>query len=255
MMRTCSVVVTSFALTVSACGSDRGAPVSPERSLSGRITVLAASSLTKGFTALGEQFEAAHPGTKIVLSFGSSSELVTQIEQGAPADVFASADQKNMDKVVRAQSNAAAPQDFVKNKLEIAVEKGNPRNISTLSDLTDSALVVVLCDVSVPCGKFADQALAKAKVTLAPKSREFSVKATLSKVEVGEADAAIVYVSDVASSGNVDGVEIPDDVNVRTTLPVVALRSSRNPTLAQAWVEFVVAHSGELVRNYGFVAL
>ncbi len=267
-LRTVSVVLASLALAATACGSDKKTSatttVAPSRSgtttttqpaLSGSITVLAGSSLTNGFTALGTEFSAAHPGTKIEFSFGSSADLETQIEQGAPADVYASADQKNMGKLVAAQANAGEPVDFAKNKLEIAVENGNPKQIATLADLTKSGVVVVLCDPSVPCGKFADQVLANAKVTLTPKSREASVKATLSKVELGEADAAIVYVSDVASSGKVDGVEIPDDVNAVTTLPIVALKDSQNSALAQAWVDFVAAHTDELVSKYGFLAL
>ena len=260
-LRAICVVVASFALVAAACSYDKKAttatPSTPSTrpTLQGTITVLAASSLTNGFTALGGEFEAAHPGTKITFSFGSSSDLETQIEQGAPADVFASADQKNMDKLVSAQDNGGAPVDFAKNKLAIAVEKGNPKQIASLADLTKSGLVVVLCDPSVPCGKFADEVLANAKVVVTPKSREASVKATLSKVELGEADAAIVYVSDVASSGKVDGVSIPEDVNVVTTLPIATVKESKNATLAQAWVDFVVAHKSELVATYGFLSL
>jgi molybdate transport system substrate-binding protein len=147
------------------------------------------------------------------------------------------------------------PVDFARNQLEIAVEKGNPKHIASLADLAGSGVVVVLCDPSVPCGKFADEALANASVALTPRSREASVKATLSKVELGEADAAIVYVSDVASSGKVDGVTIPADVNVVTTLPIVTIKDTKNSKLAQAWVDFVVAHRDELVAAYGFLAL
>jgi molybdate transport system substrate-binding protein len=258
-LQSVSVVFLACGLVAAACGSDKKGTTATTSSstpkLSGGITVLAASSLTKGFTALGAEFEAAHPGTKISFSFGSSSELENQIEQGAPADVFASADQKNMDKLVGAKANATGPVDFVKNELEIAVEKGNPKHIASLADLNKSGVIVVLCDPSVPCGKFADQVLANAKVTVTPKSREASVKATLSKVELGEADAAIVYVSDVASSGKVDGVQIPDAVNVVTTLPVVTLKEAKNSALAQAWVAFVIAHETELVDSYGFLSL
>jgi molybdate transport system substrate-binding protein len=266
-LRIISVVFVACGLAAAACGSDKkevdttsvapgsGSTTSTQPALEGGITVLAASSLTKGFTALGAEFEAANPGTKVTFSFGSSSELETQIEQGAPADVFASADQKNMEKLVAANANAGDPVDFAKNKLEIAVEKGNPKQIATLADLNKSGTVVVLCDPSVPCGKFADEVLANAGVTITPASREASVKATLSKVELGEADAAIVYVSDVASSGKVDGVEIPDDVNVITTLPVVTLEDAKNSAVAQAWVDFVIAHESELVDSYGFLPL
>lgn len=253
-LRTVSVIVASLALIGSACASDKKS-TSTRPGLTGTITVLAGSSLTNAFTALGTEFSATYPGTKVTFSFGSSADLETQVEQGAPADVYASADQKNMDKLVAAAENAGKPVDFARNKLEIAVEKGNPKHIATLSDLTKSGVVVVLCDPSVPCGKFADEVLGNAKVALTPSSREASVKATLTKVELGEADAAIVYVSDVASSGKVDGVKIRDDVNAVTTLPIVALKDSQNSALAHAWVDFVVAHKDELVSKYGFLAL
>jgi molybdate transport system substrate-binding protein len=248
--------LTLIAALSGACGSSNGKAASTTTAaLHGGITVLAASSLTKAFTALGHAFQTAHPGTTITFSFGSSSDLEKQIEQGAPADAFASADQANMDKVVAAKDNAGPPVSFAKNKLEIAVEKGNPKHVAKLADLAASGLVVVLCDPSVPCGKLADQVLANAKVTVTPKSREANVKATLSKVELGEADAAVVYISDVASSGKVEGVTIPDDVNVITTLPIVALKGSTNLTLAQAWAAFVVAHERDLVDTYGFLGL
>lgn len=254
-LRKLTVVVASFALVAGACSSSKKETATTSGHVTGSITVLAASSLTKGFTALGSEFQAAYPGTKVTFSFGSSSVLETQIQQGAPADVFASADQANMNKVVAAHDNSGSPVNFAKNKLEIAVEKGNPKHIATLADLAKSGIVVVLCDSTVPCGKFADEVLANAKVTLTPKSREVSVKATLSKVELGEADAAIVYVSDVKSSGKVDGVQIPDTVNVLTTLPIVTLKGSKNSALAQAWDAFVVAHESELVSTYGFLPL
>jgi molybdate transport system substrate-binding protein len=257
-VRTLGVVVVAVTLLLAACGSsskDAGTSAGPSGKLTGSITVLAASSLTKSFTALGDEFEAAHAGTKIEFSFGSSSELETSIEQGAPADAFASADQKNMDNLVAAGDNSGRPANFAKNKLEIAVENGNPKHIGALGDLTKPGLVVVLCDRSAPCGKYAAQVLDNAKVDLKAKSLEANVKATLSKVELGEADAAIVYVTDVAASGKVDGVPIPDDVNVLATLPIVALTDSGNAPLAKAWVDFVVASQAKLVSKYGFLPL
>ena len=267
--RSIAVVAIALTLLAAACGSSKSnggsssptssstssSPSSSTPALSGSINVLAASSLTNSFTALGQQFQAAHPGTKVDFSFGASSDLATQIEQGAPADVFASADESNMQKVVAAHDNAGAPTDFAKNRLEIAVEPGNPKHIQTLSDLTKPGTIVVLCDSTVPCGKFADEVLANAKVTLTPKSRELNVKATLSKVELGEADAAIVYVTDVKSSGKVEGVPIPDAVNVLTTLPIVALKDSHHAALADAWVRFVITNEPELVSTYGFLPL
>jgi len=256
-LRGAFVVCITLGLVAAGCGSDKKASTAtaPESKLSGEITVLAASSLTNAFTVLGSEFSATYPGTKITFSFGSSADLATQIEQGAPADAYASADAKNMDRIVAAEANAGEPVNFVRNRLAIAVEKGNPKEIANLTDLTKNGTVVVLCDPSVPCGKFADEVLANADVTLTPASREPSVKATLSKVELGEADAAIVYVSDVASSGKVDGVEIPDDVNVVTTLPIVSLADSDNSAVAQAWVDFVVSHADDLVSEYGFMPL
>ena len=261
LLRKSIVTAVALACTLTACGSSKSKSSSSTSgptstpALSGTLTVLAASSLTNGFTALGQEFQTAHPGTKISFSFGASSDLETQVEQGAPADVFASADQANMDKVVAAHDNASAPQNIVKNRLAIAVEPGNPKHIATLADLTKPGVVVVLCDPSVPCGKFADQILANANVTLTPKSREINVKATLSKVELGEADAAIVYVSDVKTSGKVLGITIPDAVNVVTTLPIVALKDSSHAALAAAWVTFVIAHENELVSDFGFLPL
>jgi len=257
--QSCSLCVLAgtAALLLGACGSSNkeSSPTTSSDKLTGSIAALAASSLTESFTALGKQFEAAHPGAKVELSFGSSSDLETSIEQGAPADDFASADQKNMTKLVGGGYNASVPQNFAKNKLEIAVEKGNPKHIATLADLTKPGVKVVLCDPSAPCGKYAAQVLDNAKVDLTPVSLEPNVKATLSKVELGEADAAIVYVTDVAASDKVDGVPIPDDVNVIATLPIVAIKGSKNAALAQAWVDFVVAHESELVSKYGFLPL
>ena len=255
--RSLYVAAVTATLVLAACGSSsKGTTAtSPSANLTRSITVLAGSSLTKGFTGLGKEFETAHPGTKIEFSFGSSSDLEGSIEEGAPADVFASADQKNMKKLVAAHANSSSPVDFAKNRLEIAVEKGNPKHIATLSDLAKPGVVVVLCDPAAPCGKYAAQVLDNANVTLTPKSLEANVKATLSKVEIGEADAAIVYISDVTSSGKVDGVQIPDNVNVLTTLPIVALKDSKNAALAHAWVDFVVAHQSELVSKYGFLPL
>jgi molybdate transport system substrate-binding protein len=258
-----AAVLVAFSLVAAACGSSSKPAASTSTTtapsggaaLSGSINVLAASSLTEAFQGLAQEFEQANPGTKVNLSFGASSDLVTQITQGAPADDFASADEANMTKVVDAKANDGTPQPFAKNKLEIAVEKGNPKHMATVADLAKSGTVVVLCDSTVPCGKFADQVLANAKVTVTPKSREANVKATLAKVEQGEADASIVYVTDVRNSGKVDGVVIPDNINVVTTLPIVALKGSKNSALAQAWVDFVVAHQQELVSKYGFLPL
>jgi molybdate transport system substrate-binding protein len=257
------LVLLSGMVAVGACGgdddhstSDARASDRTEPSLEGSINVFAASSLTEAFTALGEQFEKDHPGTSIVdnFNFAASSDLVTQIAEGAPADVFAAADESNMTKVVDAGRAAGAPAVFAHNRLEIAVEPGNPLMIASLADLAKPDVKVVLCAETVPCGKFADEALQNAGVTVTPVSREPNVKDTLGKV--GEADAAIVYVTDVKSTDTVDGVAIPDDENVLATLPIVALQDSANPDLAAEWAAYVTAPQAQeiLTARFGFLA-
>jgi molybdate transport system substrate-binding protein len=251
------------AMLFAACGGDddddaraRSSTSGAERELEGSISVFAASSLTEAFTALAEEFEDEHPGVSIVdgLNFAASSDLVGQINEGAPADVFASADESNMQKLVDADAVAGTPVVFAHNRLEIAVEPGNPLGIESLADLANPDVKVVLCAETVPCGKFADEALEKADLSVSPVSREANVKDTLGKV--GEADAAIVYVTDVRSSGEVDGIEIPDDQNVIATLPIVTLKEAGNTELADAWVEFMTSPKAQqiLTEQFGFLA-
>ena len=258
-----SALTLVLAIGLGACGSSAKPSSTPSTSasgssqLSGSITVFAASSLTSSFKALAKQFETAHPGTSVKLDFDSSSVLVTQIENGAPADVFASADTKNMQKLQSKGAVTATPTVFAKNLLEIAVAPKNPKQVATVADLAKPGLIVVLCASEAPCGKYADQLLKQDKVTVTPKSREIDVKSTLSKVELGEADAALVYVTDVkAAKGKVDGVQIPNDQNVVATLPIAALKDTKNAALAQAWVDFVTSSASEqtLQQQYGFLA-
>lgn len=237
---------------LAACSSS-GPTAAEANDKRGTITVLAASSLTNPFTVFAKDFAAKHPGARVELSFGSSTDLASQITQGAPADVFASADDKNMDRVVAGTFNANPPVHFARNTLTIAVATGNPRGIATLADLVDDDLAVLLCDAAVPCGRFADEMLTNAGVAITAKSREASARVTIAKVELGEADAAIVYASDVLASSKVDQVTIPDDVNVVTSLPIVRLTSSKRSTLAQAWIDYVLAHEIDLVKEYGFL--
>jgi molybdate transport system substrate-binding protein len=224
-------------LSLIACGGDDDSADS--------INVFAASSLTDAFTALGEQFEAANPGSEIEFNFGSSSDLVTQIDEGAPVDVFASADEANMQKV------ADESVVFARNRLAIAVEPGNPLGIEGLEDLADADVKVVLCASEAPCGKYADQILESAGVEVTPVSREANVRDTLGKI--GEADAAIVYVTDVRANDAIEAIEIPDDQNVITTLPIVALDDSE---IADAFVDYVTSADGQaiLTEDFGFLA-
>jgi molybdate transport system substrate-binding protein len=249
-------------LVFQACGGDDNDSASSDPTttttksdLQGNIKVFAAASLTEAFTDLAKRFETVHPGTSVSngLNFAASSDLVESISEGAPADVFASADTTNMDKVVSAGEASGTPVTFARNKLAIAVEKGNPKNIQTLPDLAKPGVSVVLCAATVPCGKYADAALQKAGVTVNPVSREANVKDTLGKV--GEADAAIVYVTDVKSDSDIDGVTIPDDQNEIATLPIVALKATKNAGLAKAWVDYVGSAAAQqiLVDKYGFL--
>jgi len=218
------------------------------------LTVLAASSLTESFEQIGEAFEAEHPGVRVEFSFAGSSELVVQIQEGAPADVLASADEADMQKVVDSGDVAADPVIFTRNRLAIAVEEGNPRDISGLEDLEAGGLLVVLCAMQVPCGKFADEALANAGVSVTPASRTENVKAALTPVELGEADAAIVYVTDVEASGQVEGVEIPDGLNVVAAYQIAPLAEAGDPETARAFVRFVRSDAGQgILRQFGFL--
>jgi molybdate transport system substrate-binding protein len=229
----------------SSSGTDSAAGAGPSAAgLNGSITVFAAASLTGSFTTLGQQFEAAHPGTKVTFSFGPSSGLATQIGSGAPADVFASASPKNMAQVVTAKA-ATTSTNFAKNVMEIAVPPANPGKITQLSDLAKKSEKVVLCAAEVPCGVGARAVFANAKLTVTPVSNEVDVKSTLAKVTLGEADAGIVYVTDVLAAGDkVKGIEIPADVNASTEYPIAALTTSKNTSLADAFVDYVRSADG-----------
>lgn len=216
-------------------------------SLSGDITVFAAASLTEAFTTLGMQFEATHPGAKVTFSYGASSSLATQIAQGAPADVFASASPKNMDAVVSAK-DATTSTTFAKNVPQIAVPPSNPAHIETVADLAKPGVKVALCADTVPIGALAKQIFAKSDVTVKPVTIEADVKATLTKVELGEVDAGIVYVTDVRAAGSrVKGIAIPADLNGSTKYPIATLSGSKNPTLAQAFVDYMLSADGAAV--------
>jgi molybdate transport system substrate-binding protein len=243
-------VIAAAALLLSGCGSSddnstaTASTGSSSAALSGQITVFAAASLTGSFTKLGKEFETAHPGTKVVFSFGPSSGLATQITSGAPADVFASASGKNMDQVVAAKA-ASASTTFAKNVMEIAVPPDNPAKITGLADLAKSAVKVALCAAEVPCGTTARKVFTNAKLMVTPVTNEVDVKATLSKVELGEVDAGVVYVTDVlAAASKVKGIEISADVNASTSYPIAALAASKNAALAKAYVDYVLSAEG-----------
>lgn len=222
--------------------------------ITGKITVLAAASLTESFTTIGKNFEAAHPGTSVVFSFGSSSTLATQVNQGAPADVYASADQRTMQMVTSA-GQATDPKLFATNTLEIAVPPGNPGKISGLADFADSKKKTVLCAKEVPCGAAAQQVFTLAKINAKPVSYEADVKSALTKVEQNEADAALVYKTDVSSAGNkVQGIAFPQARKVINKYPIVTVKDSRNSAAADAFVAYVTGPGEQVLQKAGFGA-
>ncbi|MCX4879361.1 molybdate ABC transporter substrate-binding protein [Streptomyces sp. NBC_00847] len=247
-------------LAVSACsssdsdsgattsGSSASAPSSPK--LSGDVTVFAAASLQESFTTLGKEFEKAHPGTKVTFSFGGSDSLAAGITGGAPADVFASASPKTMAVVTDKKDNAAEPATFVRNQLEIATLPGNPDKVSSLKDLTKPGLKVVLCDRTVPCGAAAQKALDASKLKLTPVSYEQDVKSALNKVVLKEADAAVVYKTDVQTAGsNVEGVEFPESAGAINDYPITLLKDAKNPRAAKAFIALVQSAEGQKVLS------
>ena len=215
------------------------------------VMVFAAASLTASFSEIETAFEASHPDIDVVLVVAASSELATQIVEGAPADVFASADTKNMDKV--ADAIVGEPTTFATNRLQIITEPGNPLGIASLADLADPSILFVTCAPEVPIGAYTTDALAKAGVTVSPVSFEENVKGIVTKVTTGEADAGIVYTSDVIAAGAaVTGVDIADEFNVVASYPVARLTSSEGAAL---FTEFLSSPAGQaILENFGFGA-
>ncbi|MGW1032592.1 molybdate ABC transporter substrate-binding protein [Streptomyces antibioticus] len=243
-------------LALSACSSSDdsdSAGSSPSASggsekLSGTVTVFAAASLKESFTTLGKEFEKAHPGTKVTFNFGGSDSLAASITGGAPADVFASASPKTMKIVTDAKDNATEPGTFVRNQLEIATLPGNPDKITSLKDLTKSGLKVVLCDKEVPCGAAAQKALDASGLKLTPVSYEQDVKSALTKVELKEADAAVVYKTDVNAAGDkVEGVDFPESADAVNDYPIALLKDAPNADAAEAFIALVQSPEGQKV--------
>jgi molybdate transport system substrate-binding protein len=245
-------------LAVAGCGSDEEgtATITDGSTVSGEVVVFAASSLTEAFTEMGSAFETANPDVTVAFNFAGSGDLVTQIVQGAPADVFVSADDANMTKLTDAGAAQGEPITIARNSMEIIVETGNPEGITGLADLAEPGLITVLCADTVPCGKNAAKVLADAGVTVTPASLEDKVKGVVTKVTAGEADAGIVFVTDVKAAGaDAEGVEIPDDINVISDYPISLTTESPNPEAARAFIEFVAGPEGQaILAEYGFLA-
>lgn len=252
------LLLTSALLLLSACGAAAGQsrPAQPDDGGSGTVTVFAAASLRDAFTEIAQAFEDAHPRATVTLNLAGSQQLATQIIDGAPADVFASADLMQMDRVTAAGLTVDGAEVFARNRLAIAVEPGNPTSVTTLDDLARDDLTVVVAADNVPAGRYARQALRTAGVSVTPASLENDVRAVLTKVALGEADAGVVYVSDaVAAADRVQQVAIPDDANVTATYPIAVLRDATQPSTARTFVDIVRSEVGQqALRRAGFLA-
>jgi molybdate transport system substrate-binding protein len=250
-------LVAASVATVAALVAPAAASTPAQTKPTGEITVSAASSLTAAFARIGEQFEEKYDGSDVTFNFDASSALVLQIQGGAPVDVFASADEANINTRVDGDQAPTEPVVYAENALEIATKPGNPEKIKTLADLADAG-TIALCASEVPCGKYADAALSEAGVTIPPEqvTRGLNAKATLTAVSTGDANAAIVYVSDVKAAGSaVEGVKIPDDENQIALYPIAPLASSENAETAKAFSRYVASPAGRRVlKRYGFLA-
>jgi molybdate transport system substrate-binding protein len=243
------------ALLAAGCGvggDDSAGAV--DGSVSGEVVVFAAASLTEAFTEIGESFEAAHPDASVRFSFAASSELVAQILEGAPADVYASADLATMSRLTDAGLSAVEPVVFAENRSEIVVAEGNPLGIGTVADLADPDLLIVTCAPQAPCGAYATQIFERAGVEVTPDSYEQNVKSVVTKVRIGEADAGIAYATDVAAAADdVDGVAIPAEVDVVAEYPMTLTTEATNPVGGDAFVDLVVSGSGRaILAAHGF---
>ena len=254
-LATAGAVLGAVLLAVAGCassspsggpGTDTGTGT-PARA-SGTITVFAAASLTKTFTELGKDFEKANPGSTVTFSFGGSSDLVSQLSAGAPADVFASADEANMKKAVTAKVVDGDPVDFATNVLAIAVPPGNPAHIASFADLARAGVKAVVCAPQVPCGAATAKVEASTGVALKPVSQESSVTDVLGKVIAGEADAGIVYATDVKGAGSkVGSVPFPEAKDVVNTYPIAAVGQGANAAGGRAFLAYVTGPEGRAV--------
>ena len=231
-----------------AAGTSSGADDGSSAKPAGIITVFAAASLKAAFTELARTFEAENPGTTVTLSFAGSSDLASQINQGAPADVFASADTANMKKLQDAGLADGAPRNFATNTLAIAVPPGNPAGIAALKDLARPGIKLVICAKQVPCGAAAAKVAGAAGITLSPVSEENAVTDVLGKVTSGEADAGLVYGTDVKAAGaKVAGIEFPESKGAVNTYPITGVATGRNKATAKAFIDLVTGGEGQKV--------
>jgi molybdate transport system substrate-binding protein len=247
LRRTGLVLLAALSLVGCAAQDKPAAPSSSSAAstVTGDLPVFAAASLTETFTKLGKDFEATNPGLKVTFNFGGSSALAQQINSGAPADVFASAAPANMKQVTGTGAASGSPVTFVRNRLEIAVPKGNPGKITGLADFGKADLKIALCAEQVPCGAAAKKVFETAGITAAPDTLEQDVKAVLTKVRLGEVDAALVYRTDVKSAGGeVEGIEFPESDKAINDYPIAPLAKAPNAAAAKAFVDYVLSEKG-----------
>jgi molybdate transport system substrate-binding protein len=246
----------SSSSATSAAGATAGASgASGAAKPSGTLVVFAATSLTDAFDKIATQFEAANPGVTVKFNYNGSSTLATQITQGAPADVFASAAAANMTTVTDQHLTSTTPKTFARNQAEIMVEKGNPSHVTSVSSLANPAVKVVTCAPKVPCGVLATDVFKKAGVTVTPVSQEENVGGVVTKVSLGEADAGIVYVTDVKANGSKTGsVPIPASENQTTDYPIAEIKGAPNASAAAAFISYVLGSQGQQVlKSFGFM--
>ncbi|WP_326808788.1 MULTISPECIES: molybdate ABC transporter substrate-binding protein [unclassified Streptomyces] len=250
-----AVAAGALLVSLAACGSDdkddTGKGKDQGKGDKTELTVLGAASLTDVFTAAGKVYEKEHPGTKVKFSFAGSQELAAQVKQGAPADALVTADTKTMDGL---KGETGKPAVIAKNRLVIATGKGNPKKVKALKDLTDSELKVVLAASQVPVGRYSKQVLDAQKLKVKPVSQETNVRSVLSKVELGEADAGIVYKTDAATAPDkVDAVSIPDSQNAVASYPAATLKQSKHSKEAASFVKWLSTPKAQkMLRKSGF---
>ncbi|MGO4536216.1 molybdate ABC transporter substrate-binding protein [Leifsonia sp. 2MCAF36] len=231
--------------SATSAGAPAAAGSASGKQVTGTVTVFAAASLAKTFTELGSEFEAAHPGTRVAFSFAGSSDLVSQLAAGAPADVFASADEANMTKAIATKVIQGSPSDFATNVLAIAVPPGNPAHVRSFADLASPKVTTVICAPQVPCGAATAAVERSAGITLSPASQESSVTDVLGKVSSGEADAGIVYRTDVkGADGKVESVPFPEAATTVNVYPIATVAHAPDPDGAAAFVAFVKGAEG-----------
>ena len=237
------------------CAMSTVAPVAAVSPLKGEITVSAAASLTDSFTALAKAFRAVNPKVKVRLNFGSSSTLVAQIQSGAPSDVIAAADLASVEKLVISGHVVVGPRVFARNSMAIAVKPGNPKKVKSIRDLS-RLNTIAMCGKAAPCGVYASTILARAGVIVKESNitRGVDAKATLGAVVTGDADAAIVFKTDVIAAGKTaQTVEISASSNVKAAYGIASIRGSKNGSLAKAFVDFVLSEQGwKILKGFGF---